>query len=128
MNREELIQKAEKYIEDYYNENGITRPMVNAAEVVEQLVSFWEPTQEEYEFWAKKMLSLQLREGTKGYEKMKQELIDYWKETPYTDEPIIRSFPNQNGEPEGSVANSGERWLCKPADWKNRIKLAQKMR
>ena len=40
--REELIARAKKYIEDYDKANGITAPMVNIAEVVEQLVSFWD--------------------------------------------------------------------------------------
>ena len=42
MTREELMERARKCIEDYDKANGITVPMVNIAEVVEQLVSFWE--------------------------------------------------------------------------------------
>ena len=66
MNREELLVQARKYIEDYDKANGITVPMVNITEVVEQLVSFWDASEAEYELWAKKTLSLQLKEGTKG--------------------------------------------------------------
>ena len=128
MSREELTARAKKYIEDYDKANGITVPMVNIAEVVEQLVAFWAPTEEDYEFWAKKVLCLQLKEGTKGYEKMKQELIDYWKATPVTAAPILRTVPDENGNRKGFVSNLDERWFRKPADWKTRIKLAQRMK
>ena len=128
MSREELTARAKKYIEDYDKANGITVPMVNIAEVVEQLVSFWAASEAEYELWAKKTLSLQLKEGTKGYEKMKQELIDYWKATPVTAAPILRTVPDENGNRKGFVSNLDERWFRKPADWKTRIKLAQRMK
>ena len=128
MTREELLVQAKKYIEDYDKTNGITVPMVNTAEVVEQLVSFWDASEDECELWAKKILSLQLKEGTRGFEKMKQELIDYWKATPITAAPIIRAVPDENGNRKGYVSNLDERWFRKPDDWKNRIKLAQKMK
>ena len=128
MTREELTARAKKYIEDYDKANGITVPMVNIPEVVEQLVSFWDASEAEYELWAKKTLSLQLKEGTKGYEKMKQELIDYWKATPVTAAPILRTVPDENGNRKGFVSNLDERWFRKPADWKTRIKLAQRMK
>ena len=98
------------------------------AEVVEELVRFWSPAEEEYEFWAKKRLSLQLKEGTRGFEKMKQELIKYWKATPFTDEPVISAAPDENGNRKGYVSNLEMRWLRVPDDWKIRIKIAQKMR
>jgi len=128
MTREELMERAKKYIEDYDKANGITVPMVNTAEVVEQLVSFWDASEAEYELWAKKTLSLQLKEGTKAYEKVKQELIAYWKATPVTAAPILRTVPDENGNRKGFVSNLDERWFRKPADWKTRIKLAQKMK
>ena len=128
MSREELIARAKKCIEDYDKANGITVPMVNITEVVEQLVSFWDASEAEYELWAKKMVSLQLKEGTKGYEKMKQELIAYWKTTPVTAAPILRTVPDENGNRKGFVSNLDERWMRKPADWKTRIKLAQRMK
>ena len=128
MSREELTARAKKYIEDYDKANGITVPMVNIAEVVEHLVSFWDASETEYELWAKKVLSLQLKEGTKGYEKMKRELIAYWKATPVTDAPILRTVPDENGNRKGFVSNLDERWMRKPTDWKSRIKLAQRMK
>ena len=128
MNREELMERAKKYIEDYDKDNGITVPMANIAEVIEQLISFFDASEAEYELWAKKTLSLQLKEGTKGYEKMKQELIDYWKATPVTAAPILRTVPDENGNRKGFVSNLDERWFRKPADWKTRIKLAQRMK
>lgn len=128
MGREELTERAKRYIEEHDRANGITVPIVNMAEVVEELVRFWSPAEEEYEFWAKKRLSLQLKEGTRGFEKMKQELIKYWKATPFTDEPVISAAPDENGNRKGYVSNLEMRWLRVPDDWKIRIKIAQKMR
>lgn len=57
---------------------------------------------------------------------MKQELIVYRRSAPCTDHPIIRSFPDENVEPKGTVANLTEQWMRKPADRKTHKKLAQK--
>ena len=35
---------------------------------------------------------------------------------------------DENGDRKGFVSNLDERWMRKPADWKNRIKLAQRMK
>ncbi len=53
-------------MKNYAKANGITEPTVNAAEIESQLIRFWEPSEEDYEFWGKKTISLQLKEGTKN--------------------------------------------------------------
>ncbi len=124
----DLIERAKKYIADCDKARNLSSPITNFDEIVNDLVKFWEPTEEDYQFWAKKMMPLNLKEGTSGFKRLMSELIAYWKETPYDEDPIVDYNFSDSGERRGFVANRTNRWFRKPADWKTKIEIAKRMK
>ncbi len=124
----DLIERAKKVIADNDQAKGISTPIANYDHVINELIAFWEPTEDDYAHWAKRMVSSHLKEGTSGFKKLTSELIAFWKETPYNEEPIVDFNFDDSGERRGFVANLTNRWFRKPADWKTRIKIAQRMK